>query len=126
MSAELEKGLVGLLSGVAGVHPVLPQPPVFPAIRYQRIYTTRQYSVDGSLAGVVEVGMQVDCIAETYEAAKATADAVRAILSGYTGAWGTLTARFVSLESENDFNQQDGDDVTHWVTQRYRVWTNMD
>lgn len=126
MSIELEKGLVDLLDGLAGVHPRLPQPPTFPCIRYQRIYTTRQNGVDGSNIGVTEVGMQVDCMAETYTEAKTLADSVRGILHGYVGSWGTLTAHFVTLQTENDFSDVDGDNFTHWVSMRFQIWTNMD
>ena len=126
MSKQLEIGLVSLLSGVANVYPRLPQGVTLPAITYQREYTSRVSSIDGGNTGPTEAGIQVDCIADTMEDAKDTADAVRAILHGYIGAWGTLTAHFVTLETENDFFNQDGDDVNHWVTQRYAIWTNMD
>jgi len=133
MSGILEKGLVDKLDSICGVHPKLPQPPTFPAIRYQRIYTNRVVSVDGENVGPTEVGMQVDCMGETYQSAKDTADAVRAILHTYSGQWGEstspvthLTAHFVNLQTENDFFEQDGDKSTHWVSQRYQIWTDMD
>lgn len=132
MSAELEKGLYSKLTGnspqtlaESRVYPRLPQGVVFPAIRYQRITATRTQSLDANV-GVTEVTMQVDCMAESYSQAKTLADSVRVILHGFRGVWGTLTARHVSLDTENDFYEQDGDRVTHWVTQRYRIWTNMD
>lgn len=132
MSAELEKGLYSLLTGnspqtlAAGrVYPRLPQGVTFPAIRYQRISATRQQALT-SAVGVTEVGMQVDCMAASYSEAKTLADSVRTILHDYTGAWGTLQARHVALAGENDFDEQDGDRVTHWVSQRYRIWTDMD
>lgn len=131
MSAELEKGLVTKLTGnspqtLAGnrVYPRLPQDVKFPAIRYQRITSSRQHALDAAV-GVTEVTMQVDCMADTYSAAKTLADSVRVILHGYRGTWGTLTAQHTTLETENDFYEQDGDRVTHWVSQRYRVWTDM-
>jgi hypothetical protein len=133
MTIELEEGLVTILAGVGVARPRLPQPPTFPAIRYQRIYTTRTNSVDGSNVGVTEVGIQIDCMDTTYTGAKALATSVREVLHGYSGTWGAVTspethliARFVHLQTENDFYDQDGDDVTHWVSQRYQVWTNMD
>ena len=132
MSAVLEKGLYSKLTGnspqtLAGsrVYPRLPQGVTFPAIRYQRINTVRQQSLDANV-GVTEATVQIDCMAESYSQAKTLADSVRVILHGYSGAWSTLTARNVSLDTENDFYEQDGDRVTHWVTQRYRIWTNMD
>lgn len=132
MSAELEKGLYSKLSGAspqtlaAGrVYPILPQGVTFPAIRYQRIDTQRRHALD-STVGVTSATIQVDCMAESYSESKTLADSVRTLLHGYSGTWGTLTARLVSLESENDFYEQDGDRVTHWVTHRYMIWTNMD
>ena len=126
MSIELEKGLVTILAGIGVARPRLPQPPTFPAIRYQRISTTRESAVDGSNAGVTEPGIQIDCMHTNYSGAKALADSVRGVLHGYMGPWGTLTAHFVELQNENDFNEQDGDNVTHWVSQRYQISTNMD
>ena len=129
MSAVLEKGLYSLLAGqttaLSRVYPRLPEQVTFPAIRYQRISTVRQHSLDATV-GVTEAGIQVDCMAKTYSQAKTLADEVRVILHGYSGTWSTLIARHVTLSTENDFSEQDGDRVTHWVTQRYRVWTNMD
>lgn len=127
MSAELEKGLVLLLAGVAGgrIYPRTPQNATRPFIRYTRVSTQRQQSLTGPV-GVVEATIQVDCMDDTYSGAKAVADAARTALHGYSGTWGTLTARLVHLQGENDFSEQDGDKVTHWVSQRYQVWTNMD
>ncbi len=129
MSAELEKGLVAKLSGQTTaqtrVYPRLPEKATFPAIRYQRIFTSRNHSLDGNV-GVTQAMLRVDCMAKTYSQAKALADEVRVILHGFAGTWGTLIARHVTLDTENDFSEQDGDRVTHWVAQNYRVWTNMD
>ena len=129
MSAVLEKGLYSLLAGQttaeSRVYPRLPEQATFPAIRYQRVNTVRNHALD-SAVGVTEATLQVDCMAKTYSQAKALADEVRVILHGYSGTWSTLKARHVTLDTENDFYEQDGDRVTHWVTQRYRVWTNMD
>lgn len=132
MSAALEQGLYTMLSGAspqttAGsrVYPRVPQGATYPLIRYQRISTTREQALT-SAVGVTEAGIQVDCMASSYSAAKALADEVRTILHDYTGAWGTLVARHVALDTENDIYEQDGDDVTHWVSQRYRIFTDMD
>ena len=133
MSIALEKGLVSVLAGVGTARPRLTQPVTYPAIRYQRIYTTRTNSIDGSNVGVTEVGMQIDCMSDSYDGCKELADSVRGVLHGYTGIWGELTspethliARWVKLQTENDFSEHDGDLVTHWVSQRYQIWTNMD
>lgn len=130
MSAVLEKGLyaklvAGATSASGRIYPVIPQSPTYPLIRYQRINTVRQRALDGN-TGVTEATVQVDCMAESYSDAKTLADEVRVLLHGYTGALSTLTARLVTLDTENDFSERDGDRATYWVTQRYRVWTDMD
>ena len=125
MSA-LEKGLVTVLAGTVAAYPRLEQPASFPVARYQRIVTDRTNSIDGLNVGVTEVGMQIDCMSDSYPGSKELADSVRAVLHGYTGSWGTLTAHFVNLQTENDFYEQDGDRVTHWVSQRYQIWTDME
>jgi len=134
MTVSVEEGLYNAVKSLASnrVYPRLPQPATFPLIRYQRIYTSRRESVDGQNVGITEVGMQVDCMAETYAAAKALADSVRGVLHLYRGQWGASTspethliARNVVLETENDMSEIDGDDRTYWVIQRYKIWTNM-
>lgn len=132
MSQQLEIGLFSLLSGnspqtAAGtrIYPILPQGVTFPAILYTRLSTERQQALDSNV-GVTEVMVSVDCVAETYSAVKSLADEVRTILHGYRGAWSTLVCRNVVLEDESGYYEQDGDRVTHWVTQVYRIWTNMD
>jgi hypothetical protein len=130
MSAVLEKGLYAKL--IAGstlakkrVYPRTPQSPTFPLIRYQRLNTSRQQALDGNV-GVTEATVQVDCMAESYSDSKTLSDEVRVLLHGYKGAWSTLTARLVTLDSETDFSEQDGDRIIHRVVHRYRVWTDMD
>jgi hypothetical protein len=125
MSA-LEKGLVTVLAGTVAAYPRLPQPVTYPLVRYQRIITSRTNSIDGLNVGVTEVGMQVDCMSDSYDGAKTLADSVRTLLHTYVGSWGTLTAHFVNLQTENDFYEQDGDRKTHWVAQRYQIWTDME
>ena len=133
MSSDLEKGLVTVLSSVGSppvalaggrIYPRTPQNATRPFIRYTRISTSRNQSLTGPV-GVTEASVQVDCMADTYADAKSLADAVRVVLHGYRGAWGTLRAQLVHLQAENDFSEQDGDKITHWVSQRYQVWTNM-
>ena len=125
---KVEEGLLDVIGALAGgrVFPRLPQPVEFPCIRYTRISTTRRLTIDAQNAGVTEVTFQVDCMAESYLEAKTLADEVRVLLHTYRGAWGDLTAQLVHLQGENDFAEQDGDRITHWVSQRYQVWTEAD
>lgn len=133
MSRQLEIGLYNRLAGVSPlptsaddrVYPRLPQNVTFPAIRYQRISTLRRHALDSEV-GVAEALVQVDCMAESYLEAKTLADEVRTQLHGYAGAWSTLTAHLVSLETETDLDEIDGDNIRHWVSQRYLIYTNMD
>lgn len=132
MSALLEQGMYSLLTGnspqtlAAGrIYPRLPQNVTFPAIVYTRASTDRTQSLDANV-GVTEVTMVLECMAESYSEAKTLADEVRTIMHGYSGAWSSLVCRNVTLDSETDDSEQDGDRVTHWVTQIYRIWTNMD
>jgi len=132
MSSALEKGLYSLIAGKSPqtaaqtrVYPRVPQEPIYPLCRYQRVSVTRQQSLDSNV-GVAQAVLQVDCMATSYSDAKALADEIRSTLHGYSGAWGTLTAHNTVLEMEIDTDEQEGDRVTHWVTQRYRVYTNMD
>jgi len=132
MSAVLEKGLYSKIAtnspqtlAAGRVYPLLPQGTTFPAILYTRIATDRTQALDGNV-GVTEATVAIDCLAENYSQAKTLADEVRTILHGYSGAWSTLVCRNCVLETETDFSEQDGDRVTHSVTQIYRIWTDMD
>jgi len=132
MSAELEKGLVSMLTGTSPqtlaenrIQPYLDQGIDFPAILYQRIYTRRNQSLD-STVGVTGAMFQVDCIAHSASEAYALGDQVRTILHGYTGPWGTLIARMVDCSDEGYRQDIDGDRKTHRIVQRYMVYTNMD
>jgi hypothetical protein len=97
----------------------------FPAIRYSRITTSRTLSLN-STVGVTNATIQVDSFASSYSDAKTLADEVRTALHGFSGTLGTLKARLIKLETENDFSERDGDRVTHMVAQRYALYTDMD
>jgi hypothetical protein len=127
----MEKGLVTVLKvapAVAGgrVFPRLPQNPTFPLIRYQVINVDRVNDIRGLNVGPTQFTVQLDCMARSYEDAKILAASVFTRLNGYNGTWGTDVCRFCTIDTENDFYEQDGDDITHWVSQRYQIWTNND
>lgn len=128
---SMEQGLVTVLKAnvavAAGrVYPRLPQDPVFPLVRYQLINVDRLNDITGANVGPSQFTVQVDCMARSYDEAKTLAASVFTRLNGYNGAWGSSICRFCKIDTENDFYEQDGDDVTHWVTQRYLIWTNND
>jgi hypothetical protein len=60
----------------------------------------------------------------SYEDSKVLADSIRSLLHGYIGAFGNSVCRFATLETETDQQEQDGDEIRHWVSQRYLIWTN--
>lgn len=128
MSVALEQGLKTVLASVSpviNIWPRLPDNPTFPASLYQRVSTVRTSSVDGQNVGPTEASFQIDTISDSYLEAKQQADAIREVLHTYSGSWGPLTAHWVTLETENDLKEQEGDKITHMVSQRYTVWTNM-
>lgn len=125
----MEQGLVTVLAGSppiadGRVYPRLPQNVTFPAVRFQRISTRRTTSVDGVNVGPTEFTIQIDCFGHTYAASKGLADEVRSRLHTYRGAWGTSVCLYCILEAENDLDEQDGDRITHWVSQRFLIWTD--
>jgi len=125
----METGLIAVLAvspAIAGgrVYPRLPQNPTFPLIRYQRVNTNRVNDVAGTNVGPTQFTIQVDCMANSYAQAKALAALVLARLNGYQGAWSSSVCRFCTIQTENDFYEQEGDAITHWVSQRYLIWTN--
>lgn len=125
---SVEEGLYAVLDGRTAaehrIYPRLPQGVNYPAIKYQRISSARRYDISASSVGVTEASFQINCLAETYSEAKALAAEVVSELSGYTGQWGDLQCRFCMFETDSDMESQDGDLITHWVMQRYTVWTN--
>jgi hypothetical protein len=127
----MEQGLVSVLTAnplIAGgrVYPRLPQNPTFPLLRYQLINVDRVNDITGANVGPSQFTMQIDCMARSYLESKTLAASVFDRLNGYNGAWGSSLCRFCTIETENDFYEQDGDDVTHWVSQRYLIWTDND
>lgn len=97
IEAELRDHLVANVPTVSGrVYPVLlPQSPTYPALTYQLISDPRGHTHDGP-DGLVDARYQITTWAprEAYADVKATADAVRIALDGFTGIWGAF---FVGL-----------------------------
>ena len=127
----MEEGLVSVLktaTAIAGgrIYPRLPQNPTFPLVRYQLINVDRVNDITGENVGPSKFTLQIDCMARNYADAKTLGASVFARLNGYNGTWGSSVCRFCTIDTESDFYEQDGDDVTHWVTQRYSIWTNND
>lgn len=124
----IEVGLAGFLRSldlVANrVYPSVPQSAVFPLIRYQRISTLRNQTIGGEQKGPTAFTFQLDCMAKTYAESKQLADLLRKALNNYRGNMLELSVQYSIMEGETDFSEQDGDDITHWVSQRYVIYSN--
>jgi len=84
------------------VFPVLaPATAALPFVTWRRISVQRQQSLSGPI-GVPTVSLSVDIFAETYEAARDIADAVRRCLDGWGGTFENTTVANVSLTNEAD------------------------
>jgi hypothetical protein len=82
---------------------MLPQTPTLPAIVYQRIDTRRLHDMNGP-DGLPRARVQVTSCAATVAAAWDVANAVRARLDGYQGAWGTVTVQSCLCVGERDLD----------------------
>lgn len=120
----IESGLLSFLGPLASnrVYPRVPQNATYPLIRYQRISAQRQSNIDGSDAGPSAITIQVDSMGKgssAYSESKQLAESVRLLLHRYRGNVGAVPVQFVTMESESDFEQIEGDQIYHWVSQRY-------
>lgn len=102
--AILTQGSPNAVAAIVGtrVYPdVLPQNPVLPSLRYQRISTPRsQYRALDGRAGYAAPRFQIDCYDLTRTAALALAQAVYGLLEGFTGTVAGLRVDFISTEDE--------------------------
>jgi hypothetical protein len=111
---------------IAGrVYPVIaPASAAIPFATWRRAAVTREQTLGGPL-GMPTVTLAVDLYAETYEAVRELADAVRSCLDGFGGQVGNYThIRLVSLVNESDgFVQLAGGDLppVYSVTQTYTL-----
>lgn len=87
------------------VHPLrLPHTPLLPAITYRVIDTVPSPS-HGGPSGLLTPRIQLDCYADTHEAAVALGAAVRGHLDGFVGTWGDTIIRPCLLEDERDIDE---------------------
>lgn len=124
MSVEiaLASKLINATAAANRVYPRVPQGAVHPLIRYQLLTDSRQYGIGGKRNTPEEVTMQVDCMARSYSASKQLAAEAKALLDGATQElWGTQKIQHCGLNTQTDFEEQDGDNVIHWVSQRYTI-----
>ena len=120
---QADAAVAGIIAG--RVYPVIaPASAGLPFATWRRAAVTREQTLGGPL-GMPTVTLAVDLYAETYEAVRELADAVRACLNGFGGAVGnSYTVSLVSLQNESDgFVQLAGGDLppVYSVTQTYTL-----
>ena len=120
---QADAAVAGILAG--RVYPVIaPASAGLPFATWRRAAVTREQTLGGPL-GMPTVTLAFDLYAETYEAVRELADAVRACLNGFGGGVGnSYTVRLVSLQNESDgFVQLAGGDLppVYSVTQTYTI-----
>lgn len=107
-------------SDAARIEPdVLPEDASYPAIRYSRITTNRQYTQDGP-TGKPNALFQIDSFGKTKGASVDTAEAVRKTLDGFKGAMGA--AKTDGSFSEDEDTDYDPDSETYRVRQDWRIY----
>ena len=89
----------------ARIYPMrLPQPPTYPAVRYQVIGAPRTHAM-GVDTGEVHARVQVDCYATTYSGVRALADQVRLALNRWGDTAGGVVVDHVLLDEERDADE---------------------
>jgi hypothetical protein len=107
----MEEAITSLLAGVASGRRYwgrAPQTAPRPFVVLTRVGGQRDYVMQGP-SGYVASRVQVDCYADTYDAAKTTGRAAVAVLSGHRS--GDILGIFV--ESERDLPASDAGEVNH-------------
>lgn len=132
--ATLEEALGSYLSTYAGLVSLIgtkvywmrePQAIVLPCLTYERIDTPRIHTHDTSGVGndLSSPRFQFDAVAETYSAAKAITDQVRAALNGKSGTIGTTyTATIQAALVESEEPDYDTETETYTSRSDYTIW----
>jgi hypothetical protein len=124
---SIEAGLRAVLTGDAGVaalvggriYPLrLPAKPIWPAIRYARVSTVLDRTVDGSLGRKV-ARFQIDCWDETPDGADTLARAVEAALAAFSGT--SAGARILHSRLDNEQQAVEGKPTLYRVIQDFIV-----
>lgn len=111
-------GTVAALVGTRIYPLVVPQDVALPAISYQKISGVREYAHDAPL-GFASVRIQVNCVDDDYDGAKALAAAVRGAMSGYSGTATGLDIHAMFMDNEVDSYGRD--DKYFLVRQDYLI-----
>ena len=96
---------------------ILPDDCQYPAISYQRISETPDYTLDGP-GTFDEVRLQIDCWAETALQTRALADVIRTSIDGLSGTCSGLTIWNAMRDNAQDFYEPDHRLYRHSVDYR--------
>ncbi len=124
----IEEGLIALLladtdvatlvsTRVYGVK--LPQDPVLPAVICTRISESPEYATEGMI-GLSSGRFQIDCWADGLADSRNLKEAVRILLSGYSGTIGSETIRASFQETSTDLYDSELD--AHRVSMDFLIW----
>lgn len=105
-----ESSVASLLTGTDGkvrIHFVrIPQSKApanpYPCITYRRATGGHKHSLDGSM-GFAEALFEIDVWGEDSIVAEQVGEAVRLVMQGFRGTWGSSDVRRVTLDDEQDF-----------------------
>lgn len=114
---------VSLLIGTKAYPVLAPASASLPFVTWRRAAIEREQTL-GLPAGMPRVSVDFSIYAATYQEARKTADAMRAVLDGYGGSFENTTIRQAALQDESDdFVTLAGTDLppVYQITQRYDV-----
>lgn len=124
----LNEAIYGRLQAVVGVtnlvgtrvYPVvLPQDPIYPAIRYQQLAGSREPTM-GSNNGLVNTTVQIDSYSESYAQARQVAEEVRSALQRFRGTVAGVVIEGAFVEGPLDVFE---DQIKKYrVQQDFTVW----
>jgi len=114
----LSNGSVAGLIGTRLYPNKLPQSPTYPAVVYERVGSSAVRRLGGG-ANRIRPRIRFHCWAETYGAAKNTAEALRDLLDGYRGAAGAFQIDDSTFET--DIDDYDDDAKVHRVIIDFRL-----
>lgn len=125
----METAIFALLSGDAGVASIAgdrifpqiaPEDVDSPFVTYQRISGPRIKSMDGP-SRLAQPRIQIDAYAESYAQVKALSLAIRKRLDGYRGTVSGVRIGGISLETDQDFLEDNMDPKLHRVSMDFFV-----
>lgn len=108
LDPDLRAYLTNAVPAVVGrIHPdVLPDPPILPALVYQRVTAPQDAPYDGGEI-IQQTGYQIDVWSRTASERRTVADAVSAALVGYRGLMGATLVAIPRQSQGFDEHEQD-------------------